>query len=192
MRKFNLISFLLVSLIIVISCTKEDSFERNANEKPESGTILLNGGETDKTISGLKASNLRLLYCEWGWVWSNGGLHWEIIWCDCFNIISGNCLPDVIIYADNMNEFEIFKNHYNEGTLSSYFATDNYRSIFPGLDDLGVVDELKNGEIVLYFNHDVKMNKDFYFGLPQGISFSTNDTSWMSKTKCVLVIDNDF
>jgi hypothetical protein len=184
----KLIIFLLFSLIIASSCTKNDILE---SAKQESGTMLIEAGTMDETKPGLKAPDLRMLYCEWGWIWENGSLKWSIIWCNCFSIITGNCLPDVIIIAERMAAYESFKTHFNNGTLSEFFTDDDYRSVFPGLDELGIVDELVNGDILLYLHHDIVVDKDFYFGLPAGIKYSVNDTSWMSKTKCVLVIEED-
>jgi len=185
------IIYLLFGLILGSSCTKNDILEsNNIIVKQDSGTVLLEGGAIDESTTGLKKPNLRMLYCEWGWLWENGGLVWGIEWCDCY-IVTGNCLPDVIITEKGMAAYESFKTHYTNGTLSKFFATDEYKRIFSGLDDLGVVEELVNGDIILYLFHDNVKGKDFYFGLPTGFKFSTNDTSWMSKTKCVLVVNED-
>jgi hypothetical protein len=99
-------------------------------------------------------------------------------------------LPTVTISASPIAT-RGFKDNFDNGTISNYFNTDDYKVIFPGLDDLGIVEELKNGEIKLHLFSDEEMGKDFYIGLPQNIKFSKSDTSWMSKTECVLVLEND-
>lgn len=188
----KLIIFLLFSLIIGSGCSKNDILESANNPaKQESGTILLGAGAIDETKPGSKGPDLRVFYCEWGWIWENGRLKWGLVWCDCFSIITGNCLPEVTITNDRMSVYESFNTHFNNGTLSEFFANDDYRSIFPGLDKLGVVDKLVNGDILLYLHHDTVVDKDFYIGLPAGTKYSVNDTSWMSKTKCVLVIEEN-
>lgn len=193
----KLIVFLLFDLIIIIfsSCSKDNIIESNNNDdKPLTGKIGLttNGpfdlAKFDTTNSNLRQPDMRMLYCEWGWYWDDG-FHWGILWCDCFSI-TVNCLPTVTING-NQTACNNFKSYFDNDSLQKYFSTDDYKSIFPGLDDLGIVDKLQNGEITLYLDHDTLMNKDFYIGLPQGIEFSRTDTSWMSKTECVLVIDDD-
>ena len=190
----KLIVFLFFGLfiaMIISSCSKDDIIVSSNNDKPLSGKIgLTQNGSFDltkfnNTNTNSRMPDMRMLYCEWGWYWGDDGLEWTILWCSCIGI-PVNCLPDVVI-TPYMSAYNNFKDHFDNGTLEQYFSTDDYKSIFPGLEDLGVVGKLQNGEISLYLYPDTVMKKDFYIGLPQGVVFSSTDTSWMSNTECVLV-----
>lgn len=193
MKILVFISFLfLIFIFATASCTKEYISEYNTVEKQHAGKTLLNGVTIDNTTSGLKAPDrLRILVCEWGWAWNGSGFSWEIYYCYCYThlLYAGNCLPEVVITAkDNLAAYNVFKAYYNKGNLPMYFSTENYGILFPDLDDLGVVDELKKGEILFYLFSEEKLGEYLYIGLPKGEEFSTTDSLWMSKTKCILSI----
>tara|TARA_Y100000782_G_scaffold114140_2_gene149317 strand:- start:3263 stop:3856 length:594 start_codon:yes stop_codon:yes gene_type:complete len=194
----KLFSLLALSLFIVVfsSCTKEDTEDSHSVENVSTGKIGLTAlgpmdePTFDEVNSNFRAAAMRMLYCEWGFVWENGTITWGIVWCDCYSLTK-DCLPTFTVSA-NANAYENFVTNFNNETLSDYFSTDDYQNIFPGLDDLGVVDELQSGDIKLHYDSDIQIDgKDFYIGLPKDIEYSSSDTSWMSQTKCVLVVDND-
>lgn len=178
MKYFAYFSFLFITIILSsISCTKEGNGEKNDVEKQEYGSILLQGDGNNNTI-GLKATNpkMRTLICHWDWMWNGSSYQYMIIWCNCV-WPRLNCLPTVVITPSDRSEYDSFKHHYDQGLISDYFSTDDYRSIFPDLDDLGVVSGLRNGEITLSLFSDTISGKDFYIGLPNDTKFSTTDTT---------------
>lgn len=186
MRKIVLISIISLGIMAFSSCAKDDIVRESKSEQQKSGTVLIKAGDNNKLSSTKENVKMRVLYCQWDWIWRDGGLVYEIIWCRCFGIITGNCLPTVTITASSS-----FVSNYENGTIPEYFSTDDYQDVFPGLDDLGIVEDLQNGDINLYKNHDEELELDLYIGLPDGVEYSETDTTWMSETQCVLVIGDE-
>lgn len=182
---------ILVNLMVFSSCQKNDIIEN----QPSSDILILSpSGRVDLTKLSNKssdlASGLRRLFIGYGWTWTPElGIHWGVVWVQCA-FSGGNCFPDVVIKGVTNTAYENFKNHFEDGTIPAYFTSDDYKDIFPQLDDLGIVEELKTGEVHLHRYHDAELNKDFYIGLPDGVTFSKSDTAWIAQTKCVLVIEN--
>jgi len=168
------------------SCAKDDVLRDSKYEQQKTGTVLIKAGENNKLSSTKENVKMRIMYCQWDWIWRDGGLVYECIWCRCFGIIQSNCLPTVTITASSS-----FVSHYENETIPEYFSTDDYQDVFPGLDDLGIVEALQNGDINLYKNRDEELELDLYIGLPDGVEFSKTDTTWMSETQCVLVIGDE-
>jgi len=177
------IILVILSLVILLpfsSCKKDDPLQLE-NE--------INGSIIDSKNDLKSAPTYRILYTEWGWTWENGGLVWGITIIHCI-LWGGNCLPTAIITPNLTDEYDDFLSSYNNSVLPDYFdESDDYQLLFPDLDSIGVMDDLINGKIILHQYFNVNDSLDYFIGLPENVTFSTSDSTWMDDIECVLVVD---
>lgn len=124
-----------------------------------------------------------------GWIW--------IDWPRCRGR-NGNCLKEVVVYADRGDEdvqslTNSFMKHYQNKSLSSFFRSDESDMLF---SDLRLLSDAKkgliDGSIVL---HDWFCSTDtvhYFIALPSDITpdFSNNmeEPAWQSEVKCLFRI----
>lgn len=180
------IFFLLVLSLLVLnlsnSCTKDIAkpVEPDRNETELIQSAYLKSSSSD----------YRILFTQWDWIWNGSGFEWGIVIIFC-NFSGGNCLPDVTISsASQASSFGSFKAAYDNGTLTDYFAGNDYKTIFTYIDSIGVIDDLRDGDIELHSYLCSSDDKEYFIGLPSTESFATNDTTWLDKVEFVLVVDD--
>ena len=178
-KQFSLIIILFLLIGITYSCKKDED-------------IILNNTTSNKNCN-LKSSSYRLRrYKEfWGWVWIGNEYVYTVYYADCINF-SGNCLPTVVIHGNAIDEISVYDNFvaaYNSGDMTDYFKEINYKSIFPLIDSLNVIDGLRNGTIKLHYYHNSDDNLEYYIGLPDTAEYSLYDSTWVNQKKIVLVFD---
>lgn len=110
---------------------------------------------------------------------------------------SRNCLDMVVVggsstKGNTSDYFDEFKSFYENKNLDEYFQLNNYKNIFPQLDNLpGVVSKIQDSHLRIQKirSNDPSDHLDYYIGTPKEIDIISTD-DWLGKEEFVLVVND--